>query len=83
MSENELEDNEREEKDQKSEDAHKYAQRQSAVALDKEKSSTNWHNALQADPGLYGDSDEKDAFLAREAKEMEQRSRAWGQLSRP
>ena len=64
---------------QKNEDAHEYAQRQSAMALEKEKSAAYWHKAIEADPILYGNSDEKEAFLAREAKEMEQRSRAWGQ----
>ena len=49
--------------DQMSEDDHEYAQRQSAVALDKEKSRAYWRAALRSDPNVYGGSDEKEAFF--------------------
>ena len=38
----------------------------------------NWSSAVKTAPSMYGSSEEKDAFLDRELKEMEQRSRAWG-----
>ena len=64
--------------EQKSEDGHKYAQRQSAVALDKEKSKAEWHAALRSDPNMYGGLVEKEAFLEIEEKAMQQRSQDWG-----
>ena len=65
--------------EQTDEDDHEYAERQCAVALDKEKSKPFWRRAVESDPGLYGSSDDKEAFLAREEKDMKQRSQEWGQ----
>ena len=65
--------------EQTDEDDHEYAERQCAVALDKEKSKPFWRRAVESDPRLYGSSDEKEAFLAREEKDMKQRSQEWGQ----
>jgi hypothetical protein len=65
--------------DQMNEDVSEYALRQYKVALDKERSKDYWRSALQADPSTYGDSKDKDTFLAAEVEAMEQRSQAWGQ----
>ena len=65
--------------DQMKEDDHDYAVRQSAVALDKERSIAFWCKAVQADPSEYGSIEEKDIFLAMTEQQMRQRSEAWGQ----
>ena len=52
--------------DQMREDDRKYALRQSAVALEKEKPIACWSAAVQTDPSVYGSSEEKDIFVARQ-----------------
>ena len=61
--------------EQTDEDDHEYAERHSALELDREMTRPFWRQALQSDPEFYGGSDDRDAFLAEEKKSMKQARR--------
>ena len=66
--------------EQMDETDHVYGQRKCAEALEREMSGKYWRAVVEADPNLYGNSKEdKDAFVAKELKAIDQRSRAWAE----